>query len=61
MGVSSLCCLSIALSVCTTSSVLFMTIKVLWLFQKIKFSARCWWLMPVILANWEAEIVRITV
>jgi hypothetical protein len=38
-----------------------MTIKVLWLFKKIKFSARCWWLMPVILANWEAEIVRITV
>jgi hypothetical protein len=28
---------------------------------KKKFLARCWWLTPVILATWEAEIGRITV
>jgi hypothetical protein len=26
-----------------------------------RFTARCWWLMPVILATWETEIRRIMV
>jgi hypothetical protein len=29
--------------------------------KKLDYITRCWWLMPVILATWEAEIRRITV
>jgi hypothetical protein len=30
-------------------------------YKKINHLARCWWLMPIILATWEAKIGRITV
>jgi hypothetical protein len=29
--------------------------------RNIKITARCWWLTPVTLATWEAEIRRIAV
>jgi hypothetical protein len=29
--------------------------------RNFKFVARCWWLTPVILGTWEAEIRRIMV
>jgi hypothetical protein len=28
---------------------------------KISFDAGCWWLLPIILATWEAELKRIMV
>jgi hypothetical protein len=31
------------------------------MFLNYSIYARCWWLMPVILATWEAEIERIKV
>jgi hypothetical protein len=35
--------------------------KLFYICNKISCIARCWWLMPVILTSWEAEIRRIEI
>jgi hypothetical protein len=51
-------CYFLALEVIRRSSFIPLRVKGL---RKMKKEAGCQWLMPIILATWEAEIWRITV